>query len=95
VPLHFSAHEQILKIDISKQGDIMSAEETKIGLPTEEELTQAIRIANRGAGAIHILCDMLDALREGRLEVKTYEGYLHGYIETPYKNIRIRKKMDR
>ena len=63
-----------------------------IQLPTEAELTQAIRLVNQGSGVIYQLCDMLDALHEGRLVINSYEGHNTGYDSTPYKGIKIRKK---
>ena len=67
-------------------------QDIEIQLPTEAELIQGIRLVNQGSGAIYQLCNMLDALREGRLEVDTYDGYRVGYEDTPYKGIKIRKK---
>ena len=70
----------------------MSKNDTKTKLPTEAELVQAIRIAKNGPSNIGILCDMLDALREGRLEINKYDGWMPRYESTPYKHVKIRKE---
>ena len=66
--------------------------ECKVKLPTEAELIQAIRLVNQGSSVIYQLCDMLNALREGRLVIDSYKGYQHDQDPTPYKGIKIRKK---
>lgn len=71
----------------------LEKESAKRQLPTEADLVQAVRIALDGSSVIRQLCDMLDALREGRLEYKACGNFSPiGYTKTPYKDVWIKKE---